>query len=697
MTPSSGGQMRYLRLALAFSILILLALLPIDSAGAMPMSEFTASNPSMVSINGECVTFSYQYSEVTKTIPVNGVIAAGAVATVNVSNLQDNKIGNQPPIVDTYKVAFRMYNGDSLVEDMTYDRRELETQNVTLQSGYTGYITHIVLLGGGIDNGFWAGFYGPTMCSPTLTYALIQPEAEPSPSPSPTVTPIPSPSPSETSTPSPTPEPTFSPTPDPTSSPEPSPSPTPEPSQSPSPTPAPQVNSVNGSASENSELTLSAPVGKIFTSVIFASYGTPNQYTIGECHAPSSIQKVSEVFLGRTNANIMASNDIFDDPCGGTYKTLSVILGYGDDPAAVEPQPVPQVSPSPSPSPEPLPTSEPSPSPSPSPQPGVTPTPQPEPSQEPAPTTPEPIPSPSPIPPAVEPEPTPSPEPSPTPDETPIPEPEPEPSPSEPEPTPAPEPEAEPQPEPVETPEPTPEPEPEPIVLPEPIEEPSPEPLETSEVIDDVLADGKITPADAEAVVDSLMEDGEVTEAEATELIETLSDGGSLSAAEEDLILDALSADGEITQAEVNNLSETLSGDGKFTAAEKELVAEALIESANGEAVTVESIADAGITLEDLPAEQPVEVRQDENGNEVVITAEVAVALELLVSPAEILSAIFESPAQLLFAIGNLGADMSPQEREEASKTIIAATIVGNIATTTIGAAVGGIGYRRPN
>ena len=221
--------------------------------------------------------------------------------------------------------------------------------------------------------------------------------------------------------------------------------------------------------------------------------------------------------------------------------------------------------------------------------------------------------------------------------------------------------------------------------------------METSEVIDDALADGKITPADAEAVVDSLMEDGKVTQAEATALIETLSDGGALTKAEESLIIDALSADGEVTQSEVNNLSETLSQDGKFTTAEKELVAEALIESADGQAVTVESIAEAGITLEDLPAETPVEVRQDENGNEVVITAEVAVALELLTSAGDILTAVFESPAQLLFAIGNLGADMSPEEREEASKTIIAATIVGNIATTTMATAIGSIGYRRPN
>jgi len=419
-----------------------------------------------------------------------------------------------------------------------------------------------------------------------------------------------------------------------------------------------------------------------------------------------------------------------------------------------QPQPTESPSPTPTeqsatPSPTPQQTSEPTPSSSPSPQPEPTPTAQPEPTPQPSPSTTEPTPSPSPTPsseptseptPTPTPTPTPSPEPSPEPipvpnpsgipaveptpvplpEPTPIPSPEPEPNPNpvtpvEPDPEPLPLPEPEPTPLPVEPPAPEPveppaeidpigpTPEPLPIIEPPieeelpPAEEPPAPPIETSEVIDDALADGKITPADAEAVVDSLMEDGKVSEAEATELIETLSDGGALTGAEESLIIDALSADGEITQSEVNNLSETLSQDGKFTKAEQDLVAEALIDSAEGEAVTVESIADAGITLEDLPPAQPVEVRQDENGNEVVITAEVAVALELLTSAGDILSAAFESPAQLLFAIGNLGADMSEEERKEASETIIAATIVGNIATTTMATAIGSIGYRRPN
>jgi len=380
-------------------------------------------------------------------------------------------------------------------------------------------------------------------------------------------------------------------------------------------------------------------------------------------------------------------------------------------PEPTAPTPEPTVTPSPTPteptatpSPTPQPTSEPTASPTPNPQPSVTPTPQPEPNPQPSPSTTEPTPSPSPTPiPFPLPEPSPEPIPVPNPNDTPAVEPTPVPLPEptpifEPEPnpdtTPSPDPETEPMPEPVEP------PQPEPVEPPTEIDPISPtpelEPQTASEIIEDVLTDGQITPADAEAVVDSLMSDGEVTEAEATALIETLTDGGALTGAEEDLILDALSADGEITQDEVNNLSETLAEDGKFTEAERELVAEALIESADGEAVTVEAIAEAGITLEDLPATQPVEVRQDENGNEVVITAEIAVALQLLESPAEMLQAIFESPAQLIFALGNLGADMSPEERDEATKTIIAATIVGNIATTTMASvAIGGVGYRR--
>ena len=247
----------------------------------------------------------------------------------------------------------------------------------------------------------------------------------------------------------------------------------------------------------------------------------------------------------------------------------------------------------------------------------------------------------------------------------------------------------------VPEPQPSPQPQPEPIFeevpdsQPEPLEppvetdpdvpveeeqpsdpEPETEPEQDSEDVLEPAPEPELTPDDSsessleeqESIVDDLASDGELSESDAEE------------------ILEALDADGEITQEEVTNLAETLSEDGEFTEAERELVAEALIESAEGEAVTAEAIEEAGLTYEDLPAETPVEVRQDENGNEVIITAEVAAALTVLESPAEFIGAIFDDPGQALTAVLNIGADMSVEEREESEKIIVAAVIAGQAA-----------------
>jgi len=138
--------------------------------------------------------------------------------------------------------------------------------------------------------------------------------------------------------------------------------------------------------------------------------------------------------------------------------------------------------------------------------------------------------------------------------------------------------------------------------------------------------------------------------------------------------------------------------DEDSTNEEKELIADALIEAADGEAVTAEAIAEAGLTYADLPPQTPVQIREDENGNEIVITAEIAAALVVLENPAALVSALFTDPAQALLALGSIGADMSAKERKESEETIVAAVIVGGIATQsalTAAASVGTIAYRR--
>jgi hypothetical protein len=73
--------------------------------------------------------------------------------------------------------------------------------------------------------------------------------------------------------------------------------------------------------------------------------------------------------------------------------------------------------------------------------------------------------------------------------------------------------------------------------------------------------------------------------------------------------------------------------------------------------------------------------------NGVVLPADVAKALELVSSnPIELLNNILENPAEALKALLNIGADMSPEKREEAQIIVIAAIIIGQIMATVAAA-----------
>jgi hypothetical protein len=130
--------------------------------------------------------------------------------------------------------------------------------------------------------------------------------------------------------------------------------------------------------------------------------------------------------------------------------------------------------------------------------------------------------------------------------------------------------------------------------------------------------------------------------------------------------------------------------DGKLTTAEKTVVAEALIAAvAPGEAVSAADIKEAGLEYKDLPPATPVEVRTDENGNEVVITAEVAAQVELLQDPSELLATALSDPGAALEALGSVGADMSDEEREEATEMVVATVVAAGAAMNAVAAAGG--------
>ena len=132
--------------------------------------------------------------------------------------------------------------------------------------------------------------------------------------------------------------------------------------------------------------------------------------------------------------------------------------------------------------------------------------------------------------------------------------------------------------------------------------------------------------------------------------------------------------------------------DGKeLTEEQKEVLVEALLEDIKpGESISAEQVQASGVSYADLPPETPIEVRTDENGNALVITAEVAANIELVEDPGALLTAAFTDPGAALAALGSIGADMTEEEREEATDMVVATVVATGAAINAAAVAAGG-------
>lgn len=92
---------------------------------------------------------------------------------------------------------------------------------------------------------------------------------------------------------------------------------------------------VCGYTFEGGSFTLNAPSPSVFTSVNFASYGSPSgtcgNYLISSCHATNSLVVAEDSIVGRTSATINANNGVFGDPCFGTGKQMYVQASYANN------------------------------------------------------------------------------------------------------------------------------------------------------------------------------------------------------------------------------------------------------------------------------------------------------------------------------------------------------------------------------
>jgi hypothetical protein len=246
------------------------------------------------------------------------------------------------------------------------------------------------------------------------------------------------------------------------------------------------------------------------------------------------------------------------------------------------------------------------------------------------------------------------PPPSPTPTPTITPTPTPTPTPSEtPTPTPTPTETPTPTPTPTEIPTPTPEPTPTQTQDPDPVQpDPDPTPVET-----------QTSEPEPQVTEEPQVEEEQTLEPspEPTPIEEIISVEEEVNNAIDELIVN----EKEITNEQLDNITELLLAN--YEVNEVMPVAE-LLDNLSDEQVLE--------LLEQLDENQIIEYREG-----VELEAGVAVVFEQLADPAALLGEFVSDPGQVLEALGQLGADMTEEEREDSQDVVVAAVVATQVAT----------------
>ena len=198
--------------------------------------------------------------------------------------------------------------------------------------------------------------------------------------------------------------------------------------------------------------------------------------------------------------------------------------------------------------------------------------------------------------------------------------------------------------------------------------------------------------AEAEAEAERIAAEEEaIAEAKAKAEAEALAEEERIAKEAEEKELEEALAEEEAEQEELKEIIEDAKDGKELTEEQKEIVVAALLEDLKpGESISAAEVKASGVSYADLPAETPVEIRTDENGNALVITAEVAANVELVQDPGALLEAAFTDPGAALAALGSIGADMTEEEREEAKDMVVATVVATGAAINAAAVAAGG-------
>jgi len=200
--------------------------------------------------------------------------------------------------------------------------------------------------------------------------------------------------------------------------------------------------------------------------------------------------------------------------------------------------------------------------------------------------------------------------------------------------------------------------------------------------------------AEAEAEAERIAAEEEaIAEAAAKAEAEALAEEEKIAEEAKEKELEEALAEEEAEQEELKEILEDAKDGKELTEEQRDIVVAALIETLSpGESISISEVLTAGVELKDLPPDTPIEVRTSESGEVLVITAEVAANIELVQDPGALLEAVFTDPGAAIAAIGSIGADMTKDEREEATDMVVATVVAAGAAMNAVGAAAGSAG-----
>lgn len=131
-----------------FLLALTLAFAPLFLASPAWASDWVGQN---ANISNGSVQFDYRGGSASQTLTV----PANSTLTITVNNMIANCIGNCQPIADIWSLT---------INDERWDGNSIDV--VTIQTVVSG---DVVITASGIDNGFWAGWYGTIFSAPVIT------------------------------------------------------------------------------------------------------------------------------------------------------------------------------------------------------------------------------------------------------------------------------------------------------------------------------------------------------------------------------------------------------------------------------------------------------------------------------------------------------------------------------------------------